>query len=136
MARGSGARGWSRAVGAVQRGRKAMRTWLAGLLLVAVSACMPAPRRIEVAWGPNPWYSYCTWDAPCWYSDRVIFVYGWGYLDRPTYVALFEHPARREGWSHRRRNWHPRKRPEYRGRDWDRHKKNQGDHDHRDKHGH
>ena len=93
---------------------------LVGLLL-ALTACV-APNRIVVAWGPAPWYTYCSWDAPCWYGDNLVFVYGWGYVDRPTYVRLFDNPGRRDGWEHRRRDWHPGARPQYRGRDWDSYK--------------
>jgi hypothetical protein len=99
-----------------------MKTLLAGLLLLTLSACMPVGSAMEVSWGPSPWYTYCTWDAPCWYSENRVFVYGWGYLERPTYVLLYENPGQRERWEHRRAEWHPRGRPAYRGRDWDEHK--------------
>ena len=95
-----------------------MRTSIFAGLLLALTACA-VPNEIEVAWGPSPWYTYCSWEAPCWYRDNAIFVYGWGYVDRPTYVYLHDHPDRREVWEHRRRDWHPRPRPQYRGRDWD-----------------
>ena len=104
-----------------------MKTLLAGLLLLTLSACMPAPSMVAVSWGPSPWYTYCTWEAPCWYSDHQVFVYGWGYLERPTYVLLYENPGRRDGWEHRRMKWVPRKRPAYRGRDWDAYKKERHD---------
>ena len=106
-----------------------MKTLLAGILLLTLSACLPVGSVVEVSWGPNPWYTYCTWDAPCWYSDNQVFVYGWGYLERPVYVRLFADPGQRERWEHRRAEWHPRKRPAYRGRDWDAHKD-----DHKDDH--
>jgi hypothetical protein len=109
-----------------------MKTLLVGLLVLTLSACMPMSSLVEVSWGPNPWYTYCSWEAPCWYSDNAVFVYGWGYVDRPTYVRLFENPGRREAWEHRRREWHPRKRPEYRGRDWDSYKQKR-DQDRRDR---
>ena len=96
-----------------------MKTLLAGLVVLTLSACMPVPSVVEVSWGPGPWYTYCAWDTPCWYSDNTVFVYRWGYVDRPTYVYLFENPGRREAWEHRRHDWYPRKRPVYRGRDWD-----------------
>ena len=101
-------------------------------LMLTLSACVPPSTTMEVSWGPGPWYTYCTWDAPCWYSDTEVFVYGWGYLPRPTYVTLFADPGRREHWEHRRRQWHPENRPAYRGRDWDGHKQNHG-RDHHDK---
>lgn len=105
-------------------------------LLVVLTACVLPPSQVEIAWGPAPWYTYCSWDTPCWYGDNAVFVYGWGYVDRPTYVYLSDNPGRREGWEHRRRDWHPGKRPQYRGRDWDEHKKDherdRGDRDHHD----
>ena len=108
-------------------------------LMLTLSACAP-PATMEVSWGPGPWYNYCTWDAPCWYSDTQVFVYGWGYLPRTTYVTLYANPGRREHWEHRRREWHPDNRPAYRGQDWDGHKENNGrnhkdhgrDHQHHD----
>jgi len=109
-----------------------MKTLLAGCLLLILSACAPARGAVEVSWGPGPWYSYCTWEAPCWYSENSVFVYGWGYINRPTYTHLLAHPGEREGWSHRRRDWHPNDRPRYRGRDWEDYKKS---HD-ADKHQH
>ena len=114
-----------------------VKTLLTGLLVLTLSACLPAPSVVEVSWGPSPWYTYCTWDAPCWYSDNVVFLYGWGYVDRPTYAYLFDNPGRREGWEHRRRDWYPRKRPVYRGRDWDtfKHERDRKRHD-RDKDDH
>lgn len=108
-----------------------MKTLFAGLLLLTLAACMPTSSRMQVSWGTGPWYAYCTWDDPCWYSDNRVFVYGWGYLERPSYVLLYENPGRRESWQHRRAEWHPRGRPQYRGRDWDAHKKDR-DRDRRD----
>ena len=35
----------------------------------------------------------------CSSSDTEVFVSGWGYLPRPTYVTLFADPGRREHWS-------------------------------------
>ena len=110
-----------------------MKALLAGLLLLALSACVPTSSVMQVSWGSGPWYTYCTWDEPCWYSENRVFVYGWGYLRRPTYVLLYENPGRRERWEHRRGEWHPRSRPAYRGRDWDGHKKDR-DRDRREHH--
>ena len=107
-----------------------MKTSFLLALLLVLTACWP--NQVEVAWGPSPWYTYCSWDAPCWYGDNVVFVYGWGYLDRPSYVLLYANPGRREGWEHRRRDWHPNPRPQYRGRDWDTFKQRR-DQDHHDK---
>jgi hypothetical protein len=110
------------------------KSLLAGLLLAVASCVVPAGSEVEIAWGPSPWYTYCAWDAPCWYGDNRVFVYGWGYVDRPTYVYLYDHPARRDAWEHRRRQWHPGARPAYRGRDWDtfkqRRDKPRAEHDH------
>ena len=86
-------------------------------LLVVLSGC--AVRRVDVSYGPSPWYTYCSWDAPCWYGPNQVFVYGWGYIDRPNYVVLRSSPGRREGWANRRRAWYPRSRPQYRGQNWD-----------------
>jgi hypothetical protein len=98
-----------------------MRKSLFAGLLVVLAACAPV-RHVDVSWGPSPWYTYCSWDAPCWYGPNQVFVYGWGYVDRPTYVVLRGNPGRREGWANRRRAWYPRQRPQYRGQDWDGHK--------------
>jgi hypothetical protein len=95
-----------------------MRKSLFAGLLVMLTAC-GSIRQVDISWGPSPWYTYCSWDAPCWYGPNLVFVYGWGYVDRPTYVLLSGNPGRREGWAARRREWHPRKKPAYRGRDWD-----------------
>ena len=95
---------------------------LAGLLVI-LTACIFPPSQVDIAWGPAPWYTYCAWDTPCWYGDNEVFVYGWGYVDRPTYVYLLDNPRSREGWEHRRREWHPRNKPQYRGREWDDYKK-------------
>jgi hypothetical protein len=111
-----------------------MRSLIAGLVLLALSACVVAPRAVELSWGPNPWYTYCTWAAPCWYSDDVIFVYRWGSLSRSTYAYLSAHPGERDGWSHRRRDWHPNDRPEYRGQDWDHFKKTRHERERHDQH--
>ena len=106
-------------------------SFLAALLLL--TACV-FPSKVEIAGGPGPWYTYCSWDMPCWYGENLVFVYGWGYVDRPTYVRLYANPGRREGWEHRRREWHPRSRPQYRGRDWDGYKKGrERDHGARDR---
>ena len=120
-----------------------MRTLLAGALLLALSACAPSATTVTMSWGPGPWYHYCTWDAPCWYSEHQVFVYGWGYIERPQYVVLLQHPEQREGWAHRRREWYPERKPVYRGRDWDAHKKKEepkhhdrDDHAHWGEHGH
>jgi len=98
-----------------------MRKSLFAGLLVVLTAC-GSLRQVDISWGPSPWYTYCSWDAPCWYGPTQVFVYGWGYVDRPTYVLLRGNPGRREGWANRRREWHPRKRPQYRGQDWDAHR--------------
>ena len=94
-----------------------MKRLLAVMLGLTLWACAPSRTTVSMSWGPN-WYSYCTWDTPCWYSDHVIFVYGWGYIEKPIYVYLVEHPSQREGWAYRRREWHPSNKPAYRGRDW------------------
>jgi len=113
-----------------------MKRLLAGVWLCFVAACLPpASTTVAVSWGPNPWYTYCTWDAPCWYSGQTVFIYGWGYVERPTYVYLLANPGRREGWAHRRRAWYPGKRPEYRGQDYDTFKQRR-DAEHRDKEHH
>jgi hypothetical protein len=102
-----------------------MKQLFAGAVLSILVACAPATSA-EVSWGPGPWYRYCTWDTPCWYPNNNAFVYGWGYIDRPTYSYLEAHPERRDGWSERRQNWHPHDRPAYRGRDrdWDAYQRN------------
>ena len=102
-----------------------MRKSLFAGLLVVLAACAPI-RQVDISWGPSPWYPYCSWDAPCWYGPRQVFVYGWGYIDRPTYVLLRSDAGRREGWANRRREWHPGKRPQYRGQDWDGHARDRG----------
>ena len=98
-----------------------MKRLFAGLLMLTLAGCAArySSVGVEESWGPNPWYTYCTWDSPCWYSNNSVFVYGWGRFDRPTYYELRSHPFRRERWEHRRQNWHPRNRPAYRGQDWD-----------------
>jgi hypothetical protein len=98
-----------------------MRKSLFAGLLVALAACGPV-RHVDVSYGPSPWYTYCSWDAACWYGPNQVFVYGWGYVDRPTYVMLRGDPGRRERWANRRRDWYPQQRPQYRGQDWDGHK--------------
>ena len=99
-----------------------MRKSLFAGLLVVLAACAPI-RTVDISWGPSPWYTYCSWDAGCWYGPNRVFVYGWGYIDRPTYVLLRGDAGRREGWASRRREWHPGKKPQYRGQDWDAHKR-------------
>ena len=94
-----------------------MKKSLFATVLLALTACL-FPKEVDVSWGPAPWYTYCSWDAPCWYGPSLVYVNGWGYIDRPTYVVLRSNARRREAWEHRRRDWHPRKRPEYRGREW------------------
>jgi hypothetical protein len=95
-----------------------MRKSLFAGLLVVLAACGPV-RQVDVSYGPSPWYTYCSWDAACWYGPNQVFVYGWGYVDRPTYVLLRGDPGRRERWANRRRDWYPQQRPQYRGQDWD-----------------
>jgi len=95
-----------------------MRKLIFAGLLVVLTAC-GSVRQVDVSWGPSPWYTYCAWDTPCWYGPNQVFVYGWGYVDRPTYVLLYSDVSRRERWANRRRDWHPQDRPRHRGRDWD-----------------
>src|SRR5262245_35563312 len=107
-----------------------MKKLLAGLLITVAAACATVPgSTVEVSWGPSPWYPYCTWDTPCWYSESQLFVYGWGYVDRPTYVTLYANPGRRDSWANRRRDWHPSSQPRHRGRNWDDHDRNGRNHD-------
>jgi hypothetical protein len=102
-----------------------MRKALFAGLLVVLAACAPV-RQVDITWGPSPWYTYCSWDAPCWYGPNQVFIYRWGYIDRPTYLVLRSNPGRREGWANRRRDWHPGKKPHHRGSDWNARNNDQG----------
>jgi hypothetical protein len=115
-----------------------MKTLLTGAVLVMLAACAPpATTTVSMSWGPGPWYHYCTWDAPCWYSEHQVFVYGWGYIERPQYAYLVAHPERRDTWANRRREWYPEKRPVYRGHDWEAYQHSQQTkHEERDDHRH
>jgi hypothetical protein len=70
-----------------------LRKVLFGLVLIVLAACAPIRyTEVDVGFGPEVWYSYCTWNYPCFYPNNLVFVWGWGWIPIERYYWYRSHP--------------------------------------------